>query len=193
MKDKLSLLVLLFSFFSELSSMSKSNYVLLRKTHGHFSDILHLPHSIIEPMWCLFIYLKDLVWCIPQLSVLIKQCKEIMAQRRYSCQREVRKHVSSQGYKLHAHSKNTNASDCATYTTQRNWHWDELKASMRKTWLKGRCKLHTGWLHWFSGIKQSDISAIPSMKLMLKLWFCWGPMKREWREVLTNFIFSRSQ
>lgn len=59
----------------------------------------------MQPVRSFFIYLKDLVWCIPELFVLIKQCKEIMAQRRYSCQRKESKHVNSQGHKTYEQLK----------------------------------------------------------------------------------------
>lgn len=40
----------------------------------------HVPHAIMNPECSFVIYVEDMIWCIPQVSALIKECKQIMAQ-----------------------------------------------------------------------------------------------------------------
>lgn len=148
-----------------------------------FSRCFLLPHAIMEPEGWFFLYLEDLVWCIPELFVLIIQGKEVVAQRGHSCHKNTQMD-ESQGSSAHPHPK--------TQMHKANigsWRETDTGISLKQT--LGR----KGWggavtLVQLFGFRvyQTDHSGV---KVILKPWFCQrSELERKW---LKTFILSRSQ
>lgn len=71
---------------------------------SHFPGVFLLPHAIMEPEGWFFLHLEDLVWCIPELFVLIIQSKEVVAQRGHSWHKN-KQMDESPGSSAHPHPK----------------------------------------------------------------------------------------
>lgn len=127
---------------------------------SHFFRCFLLPHAIMEPEGWFFLHLEDLVWCIPELFVLIIQSKKVVAQRGHSWHKNIQID-ESQSSSAHPHPKVKKHK-----ANIGSWTETDTGISLKQIGWGGAVTL--GQPMGFGWIKQ----IISGVKMILKFWFC---------------------